>query len=240
MGIIKVSLFQKSLSEGLNLSMYKRLAALKSDFLIFPEYFYADSSVRDYNTLLDKSQYALDWLLKLNDSYKGVIIGGSVLIKEDDTIYNATPIISEGAIVDWYRKRKLNEGERELVSPGKEPGIFILRGHRFAVLVNGDVLEPGHFKEIADAGIHLVFSVMNSPALEESMEEKHARDEELFCKPARDYNLYIAKCASTGSLMEQPLQGRSLVVTPSGISWRVSQNEEKTEILKTVMLNVNF
>jgi len=238
MGIIRISIFQKSLPEGLNLGTLKKLASVKSDFLLLPEYFFADSTLKDHREALEKSQHAVDWLLKLNESYKGIIIGGSVIRKEGDRYFNASPIISDGLVVDWYRKRNLMEREQALMSPGTETGIFILGGQRFAVLICADVLKPEYFEELHQAGIKLVFTVMNSPYREETPEVKHARDEELFLKPARKYGMYIAKCCSAGSIFGHRVQGRSLVATPTGISWRVAPQEEDQEILKTVMIHV--
>lgn len=240
MGVIKVSIYQKSIPDGLNLSIYKKLAALKSDFLIFPEYFYADTAVKDYGSLLDKSQYAMDWLQKLNDTYKGIILGGSVLRKEDSgKTRSSCPVITGGTIVDWYNKRSLSPEESALsVVPGNEPGIYILGGHRFAILLGDDIKNKDYLKELADMGIRLIFAMVASPKKDESAESKQERDLDIFAGPAAEYGLHIVKCGGTGTLVNQPLQGRSLVVAPSGISWRVAPHEEEMEIIKTVMLNV--
>ena len=240
MGVLKVSIYQKSLPEGLNLTIYKKLAALKSDFLLFPEYFYADSTVKTPESLLDRSQHAQDWLQKLNDAYRGIIIGGSVLKKEEDgTVFTATPLVSEGSIVDWYRKRDLGSLEKEMtVTPGKDPGIFILGGHRFAVLLGEDIRNRSYLEELKEMGIHLIFHMTASLKKEESLDAKHSRDRDLFSVPAEELGLTIVKCGGTGQLLNQPLQGRSLVAAPSGISWRVAPHEEESEIVKTVMLNL--
>lgn len=236
MGLVKVTIFQKFLPDGLNLTTFKKLSSIKSDFLLFPEYFFADSSVKNPRDLKDKSQFALDWLLKLNSAYRGVIIGGSVVLEENGNLYNATPIIADGQIVDWYRKRNLTENEKPFVTPGQDPGIFMLGGHRFGVLICNDVKERSYFDELATQDVRLIFSVFNSPYRDESIEDKHIRDEELFIAPARENNQCIAKCCSSGEILGHRVQGRSLVVTPSGISWRVPPNEESEQILKTVIV----
>ncbi len=128
MGIVKVSIFQKALHEGLNLATYKKIAALKSDFLLMPEYFFADQSVKDHKGLADKSVFAQDWLLKLNDSYRGIVLGGSVVRKaEDSARFASVPVISEGNLVDHYNKRDLSTDEKQILQPGSGHGIFILR-----------------------------------------------------------------------------------------------------------------
>jgi predicted amidohydrolase len=234
---LKVSIFQKSLSEGLNLTTLKKLAALKSDFLVLPEYFFADQAHKGLNQLADRSQFALDWLSKVNEVYKGIIIGGTVVHKENDGSYAACPVISDGMVVDWYRKRNLAEYEKDL-KPGQETGTYILGGHRFSVLVSEDVHHPEYFDEIAAQGIKTVFCVMRSYKKDESPEDKVARDDALFGVPSRKHGMYIIKCSSVGSLFDRPLQGRSMVVTPSGVSWRIAPQEEDMEIMKTLMINI--
>ncbi|MBL8021296.1 MAG: carbon-nitrogen hydrolase family protein [Leptospirales bacterium] len=235
-GLVKISIFQKSIPEPLGPSAFKKLSGLKSDFLVLPEYLFADATVRDHANGIEKSKTTVDWLLKLSDLYKGIIIGGSVLLQEDGKLFNATPVIYNSQVVDYYRKRNLTENEKKVFAAGTEPGIFILGGFRFGVLICADVLQPAQLDELAAMGVQLVFTVMNSPFREESVEEKRARDENLFCAPAAKHNMVIAKCCGTGTTFGKKIQGRSLVVTPNGISWRVALGEEDKEIVKTVIV----
>lgn len=236
MGLVKVTIFQKSLAEGLSLAVLKRLGAVRSDFLLLPEYFFADATVKGPGDLKEKSRFAVDWLLKLNSTYHGVIVGGSVILEENGKLYNACPIIYGGTVVDWYRKQNLTGEESKYLTPGTETGVFMLGGHRFGVLICSDVMQRSSFDDLSSQDIGLVFAVMNSPLRDETPEEKFARDEALFCTPARENGQCIAKCCSTGEIMGRPVQGRSLVVTPAGIGWRVPPGEEKEQILKTVIV----
>ena len=220
------------------MAIFKRLASLKSDFLLLPEYFFIDNNVKDHKTMLEKSQYALEWLQKLNDAYRGVIVGGTVVQKEENDYYSAVPIICDGQVVDWYRKRNLTEDEKTTFTPGAEPGVFILKGFRFAVLAGDDMQNKTYLKELADQHVRLIFAPMASHYDDDKLDTRKMRDEEFYQAPARDYNMHIAKCCATGSKLGKRLQGRSLVVTPPGITWRVSPDEENKEILKTVMLNI--
>lgn len=237
MGILKVSIFQKSLETGLSPALFKRLASLKSDFLIFPEFFCADSSVSQFGDLRAKSVGALDWLLKLSDSYRGILVGGTLLLEENGALFNACPVVYQGEVIDWYRKRALDEYDRE-VSAGTEPGIFILKGHRFAILLCSEIEREEYLSELAEMEIRLIFAPMKSPLRQEDNEAKLARDQKMFIDPASRYNMSIVKCCSTGKFLGQPSQGRSLVAAPTGISWRVAFQEEDQEILKTVMVHV--
>lgn len=236
MGLIKISLFQKAIPEPLGPSAFKKLSSLKSDFLVLPEYVFADSSVRDHASGLEKSRAALEWMTRLSDAYKGIIVGGTVILEEDGKLFNACPIVYGSQVVDYYRKRHLTEKEKNFFAPGAEAGVFILGGFRFGVLICADVLKPETLDELASMGIKLVFTVMNSPYKEESVQAKRERDDRLYCQPAARHKMVIAKCCGAGSTFGQRIQGRSLVATSSGISWRVSPDEEDKEIIKTVIV----
>ncbi|MEQ9364554.1 MAG: hypothetical protein RIF32_09935 [Leptospirales bacterium] len=232
MGIVKVSIFQKSLQEGLNLTTYKKIAALKSDFLLMPEYFFADQSVKNYRSLPDKSMFAHDWLLKLNDSYKGIILGGSIVRSSKDGQFASSPVVSEGALVDYYDKRDLNAEEKKVVKAGEGPGVFILGGFRFGVLLGGETKNPRYIEELVEQGIRIIF-IMDTRA-----DFDEAEDEEYILKPAAKHGLYITRCCGTGRLFGAEIRGRSLVASPTGISWRVAPQETDQEILKTILINM--
>ncbi len=238
MGILKVSVFQKSLENPLDSQQLKKLSALKSDFLVFPEFFAAGSSVKKFADLTAQTVNALEWLLKLSDAYSGILIGGTLPREENGTLYSACPVVYRGEVIDWYRKRFLEENEKKTVQPGLEAGVFILKGFRFGILLGGEVAQSGFYSELAGMGIHLVFAPMCSLLRQESPEQKLERDRVLFVEPAAQNQMSIVKCASIGTFLGRKLQGRSLVVTPTGVSWRVAPAEEGAEILKTVMVNV--
>jgi hypothetical protein len=137
--------------------------------------------------------------------------------------------------VDWYFKRKLNSFESKLVEPGQDMGEFILGGNRFSILLGGEILDTAYLKEIADRGIHFVIVISNSY---KDKLETNETDEKNYCKAASEYGIYIVKCSPCGIFLGKELQGRSLAVSPSGISWRVSQDEEDKELIKTVIINI--
>ena len=234
MASIKVSIFQKALGNGLNLSFLKRLAALKSDFLVFPEYFYADSNVTTPQIVADRSQAAQDWLLKLNDVYRGVIIGGSVVHEESGgKRYVSIPIVSEGSIVDYGRKCTLTSFETKFASKASETGVFILGGQRFATLAGEDLLNAQLLGTIQESGIRLVFAPYTFRG-----DETVEADEKAMSKLAGEFKLHIVRCCGVGKLLNEPIRGRSMIASPTGITWRVGAGEEDSEILKTLMLNI--
>ncbi|MFN3605496.1 MAG: carbon-nitrogen hydrolase family protein [Leptonema sp. (in: bacteria)] len=238
MPILKVTIFQKNLNEGLNLNLIKKLSSLDSDFLVFPEYFLVDLSVKTYDDLKNRSKPAIEWLTKLSNSYKGIIIGGSLIKEDQGKFYNSCPVVYKGDVIDWYSKRELTEEESKYLTPGLESGIFILNGIRFGVLICNDVNNHQLLKELHENSVSLIFVIVASLKKEETIETKYKRDEELFLNPAKKYHQTIIKCSSVGNIFKKPLQGRSLLATPLGIPWRVSPEEEDKEILKTLVISI--
>ncbi len=204
---------------------------------MLPEYFHVDESVKNYVDLIEKSDHTQEWLLKLNQSYKGIIIGGTMIRKAKqngrENLYISTPVLHGGEIVDWYNKRNLSKQEEKIAKPGSEVGIFSLAGQRFAVLSGEDSSKSQYFQEIAEQNIRLVFTVCNSVHLKSrEKEEKH------FAAMSAQYNLYITRCCSSGNLFKEKLYGRSLTSSPKGIIWRTSPQEEKANLIKTLMIGI--
>lgn len=238
MPLLKITIFQKNLNEGLNIHILKKLANIDSDFLVLPEYFAVDNNVKNYEELKSKTTPALEWLTKLSQSYKGIIIGGSVIREQKEKFYNSCPILYKGEIVDWYAKRELTNEEKKYLTPGLDPGIFILNGIRFGVLICNDINNKELINELNKNQVKLIFVIVASLKKEEDLKTKYQRDEELFAKPAKENQQIIIKCSSVGSIFEKPLQGRSLLATPIGINWRVSPEEENKEIIKSLMISI--
>ncbi len=65
-----------------------------------------------------------------------------------------------------------------------------------------------------------------------------AEDEEQILKPAAEHGLYIMRCCGTGQLFGKAIRGRSLVASPTGVTWRVAPQEADQELLKTILVNV--
>lgn len=218
--------------------MLKRLAALKSDFLLLPEYFYADKNSASFKQLREKNQYTKDWLTKLNDAYRGVVIAGSLFREEEGFAHISAPVLSGGEIVDWYDKRELSNPEQEVARQGSESSTFILGGQRFAVLLGDEIYNAGYVAQLAENDIKLIFVLALLNGASPSDAEAIKADEERIADLAREHQIHFVRCCSTGTFMGKPVHGRSLVAGPSGITWRISPEEEGTELLKTIMLNI--
>lgn len=235
MPLIKVTIFQKNLTEGLNINVMKKLVSTKSDIMILPEYFNADSNIKSIQELQDREKSALDWLLKLNHSYKRIIIGGSIIHKEENNnkLYNACPIIFNGEVIDWYYKRNLTSSEeKKFLTPGSEAGIYILNNIRFAVLIGEDYLEKSYIEELKDQNIKLIFIVSKT-----FIDDK-TNTEEILLNYAKKNQQVFVKCDAVGTLIDKKLKGKSLYVSPNGISWHIPPQEEEKQIIKDIMVQI--
>lgn len=241
MSLIKVSIFQKNLNEGLNISVLKKIISTKSDILVLPEYFYADKNVKNFADLKNSGKNALDWLLKLNQTYKDIIIGGSILIEKENELYNACPIIFNGDVIDWYYKRILSDGEeKKYLKPGHDMGIFILNHIRFAVLIGDDAKQMQFYNDLKEQNVNLIFILnLNYKVYNDEKENLKDFNEEhkFYEKVAREKHFNIIKCDGVGTYLQKKLTGRSLLATPKGISWHSTFNERENQILKHIMIN---
>jgi len=233
MPLLKVSIFQKNLNEGLNINVMKRLLHAKSDMMVLPEYFNADVNVKSIQQIQERTKGALDWLIKLNHTYKGIIIGGSIIKREEDgKMYNACPIIYNGDIIDWYYKRNLSIEEKNILTPGNEPGIFILNNVRFSVLIGEDVLQESYIQELKEQGIKLIFIV------NKSFKEDNINYEEILMKYSKENQQVFVKCDAVGSFLDKKLKGKSMLINPNGIGWHVTEQEQEMQIYKEIMVQV--
>jgi predicted amidohydrolase len=234
MPLINITIFQKNLNEGLNFNVMKKLLNIKSDIMVFPEYINIDSNIKSINEVQDQSKVALDWLLKLNNTYKGIIIGGSLIKKDEEgKLYNACPIIYNNEIIDWYYKKNLAPYEKKILTAGKEPGIFILNNIRFGVLIGEDFLDSSNIDELTKQNIKLIIII------NKTFEKEDNNHEEILLNYAKQNNQVFIKCDAVGTLFEKKLIGKSSLITPNGISWHVTPKEFENQILKNLMVQMN-
>lgn len=241
MSILRISIYQKNLEERISPTTLKDLARLKSDFLLLPEYFYVDKSITDPRSLVDAQERVQNWLIDLSKSYKGSIIGGTLLRSEKGGSRLGIPILRDGKIVDWCDKHELDEMEKKIGSVGKNEGddTFILGGVRFATLTYTDLIQKGMLEKLAEKKINLLFLLASLEASNSRSTRSHGKLSEKLLSIAEKYSLNIVLCCAVGKSFRfsKKLLGQSALVTPRGISWQVSAQEKDKAILKTVMLS---
>ena len=233
MGTVKVSIFQKDLRERILPETLKKLNGIKSDFLLLPEYFYADERVKNYEDLLKLELTTISWLQKLSKIYKGTIIGGTIVHSDGDNKKIGIPIIRNGHLISWYHKTKLSTAEKKIAVPGDDSAIFILGSIRFALQTYADLSSKSYLKKLSQEQVKLVYVLGNF-----GNETSKEMVSENLLSLSKQYDFNIVLCCAVGKSFQckDELRGYSLVATPHGVSWQISQEETKEQIIKTVIL----
>ena len=232
--MLHVSIFQKDLGENLNLTTFKKLASLKSDFLLLPEYYYTDPRIKKYEEIIQRGSEIQVYIQKLSKTYKGAIIGGTFLYTQNNKQYLGIPIISRGAIVDWYDKQILSKEERRLANTKENDGIYVLSRSRFAIRAYSDLENKRSMDLLFEQNIKLVFLFGNFLcAAKDPRKSKH------ISKLTGELNANVVLCSGVGENYQGKFIGRSMTTTPHGVSWRVAEAEANEQLLKTVMVSHN-
>ncbi len=138
-----------------------------AELIVFPELSLTGYNVRDL---------AVELAIRSDDEFfkpffelsrKIDILFGFIELGDDNLIYNSSMYISEGSVIDVYRKVKLpNFGifeEKRFFKPGNSIKSFKTRFGRGGVLICRDFLHPSlayvHFSK----GTEFLFSLSNSP-----------------------------------------------------------------------------
>ncbi|MDH4200861.1 MAG: hypothetical protein OEV66_10845, partial [Spirochaetia bacterium] len=202
-----------------------------SNTLIFPEYFTFPSAITSPEQILGNSQDTVQSLLRLSlepELSDTMIVGGTILLEKNGLKFNATPVICNGRILDYYLKRNLFLKEREFLSGGNQKLILShpATNNSWGFLVCADVQSPEYFMQYK--GVQYLAIPVASPYLpDDTSGAQQSRDKSIFMEGARLCGAVLFKCclAAPPGLMENiPLtdlhsrvQGRSLIADSKSI-----------------------
>lgn len=230
MSILRVSIFQRNFNDKLGINEQRELSLIKSDILLLPEYFYAEASLNSYSQLDKYWTEKSSWLIRLSNSYKGTIIGGTFLTDKNNQKHIGIPILLRGEVIDWYYKKTLNSEEKKIATPGNSNGIYILNGVCFGVTTYLELQNASHMEELKKEGIKIILVLGNFTTI------VNKKDIDFLQETAKKYEASIIMCSATGESFLGTLIARSIVITPYGLSWQVSESEEQKQLIKTLML----
>jgi len=135
---------------------------------------------------------------------------------EDGKRYNAMSWIRHGGIIGRYHKRCLPNyavfDEHRYFTPGTEPLVVELKGHRLGVIICEDSWEPGPAQEALRLGAELLLVANASPYRGGKL---NARASMLAARHA-DTGLPIAYCNLVGGQDELIFDGRSMLMSRDG------------------------
>jgi predicted amidohydrolase len=239
---VRVGIHQAQPGSGITPEERGRYRTAGIEILVFPEYFWVRSGDRDHGDVAAHADEDLETLAALSREEGWLVAGGTVVESDGDACRNACPVFFEGQELGRYRKIHLMPGEaRHGVVPGERFVIVEALGLRIAPVVCADVLYPDTFEQVEALRPDLILAPMSSPYRpQDPVEDKDARDRDIFLKGAAHAHAPIVKAGAMGTLFGRPLQGRSLVVTPEGILFRTpfeEENERRTWIVNVPVGN---
>ena len=136
------------------------------DFLFLPEVWTVGwdcPSFKDCAETIDSAE-SIDLLKNIAQKYKTNIIGGSIIIKNDDKYYNLCPVINrKGELVCTYKKNHLfsyygcNEGD--IIQAGKNPVTVTLDGVKIGLSICYDIRFPELYRAYRKAGADVLVNM---------------------------------------------------------------------------------
>ncbi|EPG76433.1 hypothetical protein LEP1GSC058_1457 [Leptospira fainei serovar Hurstbridge str. BUT 6] len=232
MASVKITLFQKELSQPISPEQRSKLSKEKSDFLILPMYF-PGGGVSSPESLASRSKGFLDELLAVSEVYKGAILGGCMFRKDEEGLLRlSVPIVQNIVLVDWYDVKVL-DAEEAPAKPGSGDEAIILGGFRFGIFVGKEIDDLSRFDRLKSENINLAFHIDSVP--ENGI--NYAEDLKKYADLSAKYNLFLLRSSGHGTPFGKKRIGRSLLSTPTGVTWKVAESEKDKEIIKTVNIN---
>lgn len=150
------------------ISYIKKAKTLKTDIVVFPELAVTGYPPED---LLLKPQFVKDNIEALDETKKaseGITTIVGFVDREDDGLYNAAAVISNGRLIDVYHKKYLpNYGvfdEFRYFQPGRRYPVYSLAGINIGVNICEDIWhEKGPAKVQALSGADIIVNINASP-----------------------------------------------------------------------------
>lgn len=235
---VRVGIHQAEPGTGISPAERARYRDAAIEAIVFPEYFWVRAEDHDHHAAAAHFAEDMTLLSALSREEGWLVAGGTVIEPDGDVTHNACPVFWRGEELGRYRKIHLMPGEaRHGITPGERFVVVEALGLRVAPVVCADVLYPDTFAHVAELRPDLILAPMSSPFRPvDPIDEKDARDREIFVEGAVRAGAPIVKACSVGTLFQRPLQGRSLVATPEGILFRTPFEEESAR--RTWILDV--
>ncbi|WP_243349392.1 nitrilase-related carbon-nitrogen hydrolase [Parabacteroides sp. FAFU027] len=133
---------------------------VKADLLVLPELFatgYTFTSKEEAEALSETTDGETARFLKeLSVKTSATIVGGFIE-RESDRIYNALLIVSEGKVIDTYRKIHLFNKEKLWFSPGdKQLKVYEINGVKIGAMICFDWIFPEVCRTLALQGLQVL------------------------------------------------------------------------------------
>lgn len=230
MSVIKVIIVQKNLSEPISSDQRNKIVKERADFLILPRYY---PSFKGKDPVYEKEH--LDAVLEVSEYHKGIVLGGSYFRKSEGAVLESAPLVKDVNLVDYSNVKNSVKSSVSDIDSGEY--IYILNGIRFGVFIGEDFNNEAFFSELAKEKIELLFHI-HSVILGKNDFSDYKQDLEKYAQISGKFGLNIIRCCGFGKFDGKEYSGRSLYSSPQGIKWKLGENENNSELIKT--LNVSL
>jgi predicted amidohydrolase len=136
------------------------LEGVRADLLVLPELFatgYAFTSKKEAEELAETSDGATSALLKELSEMTGATMVAGFAETDNNLIYNSLIIVSDGEIVDTYRKIHLFYKEKQWFSPGdKHLKVYTIKGVKIGAMICFDWIFPEVCRTLTLKGAQVV------------------------------------------------------------------------------------
>lgn len=239
--LVNIALVQHTVGDPVGIDLKLHLFRKRADFICFPEYWGAVSSMSDLGELSLASHGQRAVMSRLSADLRTIVIGGTVVVLNPAGMMNTAPVFDRGRPLGEYSKRYPTPSElKRGIVPGPGPRTWTHRRVTFGIAICADCLTPETFDRYARLGTDILFVPNASPYRPgDSAEAKFQRDEEIFVAGAKRMGAYIVKVCGVGEIFGHPLQGRSLVAAPWGVLNRVPPSEENRSQVLAVTLSTD-
>jgi predicted amidohydrolase len=227
--------------EGLTLRQKLDVIKRGPDFVCLPEYFLLPRDSINYSCHALAYDRNVQYLARLSKDLNTTLIGGSIVMKTNSHMYNASFVFRKGYRVGGYRKVFPTVGEMEKgITPGDTFASWMIDGVRVGILICADVLHPECFEEMEKQQVDIIFVPTTSPyRADDTAESKKKRDESIFVRGAEISKSYVVKSCATGTIFGKRLHGRSLIAAPWGLLWNVFPESESDSVIHSFDLNID-
>ena len=211
-----------------------KAAAQKPAFIALPEYFSVPGCMQNFTDaekiFQETCKGTLEFLTEVSKEIPGIyLLGGTVLEKEEEKLYNTSTLWKNGVLIGKYWKKNPIAAEiRAGVARGNQAVVIETEHCKVGLIVCADMFDPDLVKQAVSLGAEVISLPVAAMGTHPSV-KGHPLTE----KVATDNGVFVIK---VGNVCSSTKGGRSAVIAPWGILEEVSDAEE--DLIMTVDLDM--